>query len=298
MGKSSFILALAAVARVMAAPVAEPVAVTDLVKRAQSVNYNQNYIASGANVQYSPNQNAGSFSVNWNTNGDFVVGLGYQTGDSDPITYSGSFSVSSGTPGGLLSIYGWTTNPLVEYYVVENQGKGYNPGGSQKGTFTTDGSSYVVWQHQQTNQPSIQGTSTFQQYISIRQSARSSGTVTLANHFSAWSGFGMQLGTQNFQVLAVESWQGAGSASLKLSKGAAAATTTTKAATTTAAPTSKPASTSAAGSTSAPAATTTASSSGGSAQWGQCGGSGWSGPTSCVSPYTCHVLNPYYSQCY
>ncbi|KAK6436427.1 hypothetical protein LTR95_007388 [Oleoguttula sp. CCFEE 5521] len=132
---------------------------------------------------------------------------------------------------------------------------------------------------------------------SIRQSARSSGTVTLANHFSAWSGFGMKLGTQNFQVLAVESWQGAGSASLKLSKGAAAATTTTKAATT-AAPTSKPASTSAAGSTSAPAATTTASSSGGSAQWGQCGGSGWSGPTSCVSPYTCHVLNPYYSQCY
>ncbi|KAK6435988.1 hypothetical protein LTR95_007819, partial [Oleoguttula sp. CCFEE 5521] len=79
MGKSSFVLALGAVAGVLAAPVAEPVPVTDLVKRAQSVNYNQNYIASGANVQYSPNQNAGSFSVNWNTNGDFVVGLGYQT---------------------------------------------------------------------------------------------------------------------------------------------------------------------------------------------------------------------------
>ncbi|KAI0794977.1 exo-cellobiohydrolase I precursor [Abortiporus biennis] len=36
----------------------------------------------------------------------------------------------------------------------------------------------------------------------------------------------------------------------------------------------------------------------GQTQWGQCGGIGWSGPTSCVSPYTCHVLNPYYSQCY
>ncbi|OBZ75906.1 Exoglucanase 1 [Grifola frondosa] len=33
-------------------------------------------------------------------------------------------------------------------------------------------------------------------------------------------------------------------------------------------------------------------------QWGQCGGTGWTGATTCVSPYTCHVLNPYYSQCY
>lgn len=58
------------------------------------------------------------------------------------------------------------TNPLVEYYVVENQGNGYNTGGTKKGTLTSDGATYDVWQHQQTNQPSIQGTSTFQQYIS------------------------------------------------------------------------------------------------------------------------------------
>ncbi|KAF3931447.1 hypothetical protein ABW19_dt0203172 [Dactylella cylindrospora] len=32
-------------------------------------------------------------------------------------------------------------------------------------------------------------------------------------------------------------------------------------------------------------------------QWGQCGGIGWTGPTSCVPPATCKVLNPYYSQC-
>ncbi|GJE92061.1 glycoside hydrolase family 7 protein [Phanerochaete sordida] len=34
------------------------------------------------------------------------------------------------------------------------------------------------------------------------------------------------------------------------------------------------------------------------AQWGQCGGIGYTGSTACASPYTCHVLNPYYSQCY
>ncbi|KAK3361129.1 glycoside hydrolase family 7 protein [Lasiosphaeria ovina] len=31
--------------------------------------------------------------------------------------------------------------------------------------------------------------------------------------------------------------------------------------------------------------------------WEQCGGIGFSGPTSCQSPWTCTVSNPYYSQC-
>ncbi|KAJ8084220.1 hypothetical protein PM082_002987 [Marasmius tenuissimus] len=31
--------------------------------------------------------------------------------------------------------------------------------------------------------------------------------------------------------------------------------------------------------------------------WGQCGGIGWTGPTACVSGYSCVVSNPYYSQC-
>jgi O-glycosyl hydrolase len=32
-------------------------------------------------------------------------------------------------------------------------------------------------------------------------------------------------------------------------------------------------------------------------EWGQCGGDYWTGPTACVSPYTCQYQNPYYSQC-
>ncbi|KAI9703516.1 MAG: hypothetical protein M1820_005820 [Bogoriella megaspora] len=40
-----------------------------------------------------------------------------------------------------------------------------------------------------------------------------------------------------------------------------------------------------------------APSSGTVAQWGQCGGIGYTGSTVCASPYTCHVQNSYYSQC-
>ncbi|EAU34072.1 exoglucanase 1 precursor [Aspergillus terreus NIH2624] len=45
--------------------------------------------------------------------------------------------------------------------------------------------------------------------------------------------------------------------------------------------------------------TTTASSTAtaGAQHWGQCGGNGWTGPTTCVSPYTCQKQNDWYSQC-
>ncbi|KAK2015653.1 family 10 glycosyl hydrolase [Colletotrichum eremochloae] len=35
----------------------------------------------------------------------------------------------------------------------------------------------------------------------------------------------------------------------------------------------------------------------GAAHWGQCGGIGFTGPTTCVSPYTCVKVNDWYSQC-
>jgi cellulase len=33
------------------------------------------------------------------------------------------------------------------------------------------------------------------------------------------------------------------------------------------------------------------------AQYQQCGGTGFTGPSTCASPFKCVVLNPYYSQC-
>jgi len=288
MGLSSYLVTLAAIVGAFALPSAEIVedapnfqlrfentTFSSLMKR-QNPNYNQDYIAGGANVQYSPSTSAGTFSVNFNTQGDFVVGIGWQPGNANAITYSGSFSAKGV---GILAIYGWSTNPLVEYYIMEDP-VGYQTAGTQKGSFTSDGATYNVWEHQQVNQPSITGTATFQQYISIRQSPRTSGTVTVQNHFSKWASLGMNLGTLNYQVLAVESWSGSGSGNFKVSKGSAGSSPAP-------APTS-----------SAPGggSTTPPSSGGCSALYGQCGGIGFSGPT-CCSSGTCKASNAYYSQC-
>lgn len=47
------------------------------------------------------------------------------------------------------------------------------------------------------------------------------------------------------------------------------------------------------------AVTTTTASSGGcvAQRWGQCGGQGWTGCTTCQAPYTCRFSNNWYSQC-
>ncbi|KAE9392953.1 endo-1,4-beta-xylanase [Gymnopus androsaceus JB14] len=162
---------------------------------------------------------SGEYEITWDGSGDFVAGQGQNPGStSAEITFGGSFEPNPSSAV-ILSVYGWSQNPLVEYYINE-----FNNGGhfditfeaTQKGTVTSDGSAYNIFIHEQVNQPSIQGTATFNQYISVRESGRTSGTVTVANHVNAWRSLGMDLGTLNYQIVAVESLSGSGQATISL----------------------------------------------------------------------------------
>ncbi|EMR69774.1 hypothetical protein MGN70_009214 [Eutypa lata] len=165
------------------------------------------------NIDYN-NGDGGSYSVTWSNVGNFVGGKGWNPGSgSKNVTYSGTWNGAS--VNSYLALYGWTRNPLIEYYVVESFGS-YNPssGATRLGSVTTDGSTYDIYRTQRVNQPSIDGTSTFYQYWSVRQQKRVGGTINVQAHFDAWASSGLQLGTHNYQILATEGYQSSGSAQI------------------------------------------------------------------------------------
>ncbi len=160
-----------------------------------------------------------AFSASWNNAGDFLARVGLSMGSSKTPDQYTSIAADfaekkSGSAGGYSSIgvYGWTVSPLVEWYVVEDSYQSLGSRGTKKGTFTIDGEgTYDVYYHQQVNQPSIQGTSTFDQFISVRQGARTCGHISLSKHFAQWKTFGMTMGKMEEAKVLIEAGGGSGS---------------------------------------------------------------------------------------
>ena len=120
----------------------------------------------------------------------------------------------------LVSLYGWSTNPLVEYYVIEDDQGGSPALGTFMGTMTSDGGTYNIYEHQQVNQPSIQGTTHLRAVPGDPAGHTTSGTITFQNFVNAWASHGMNLGTMNYQILATEAFGGgSGSSNVTVSHG-------------------------------------------------------------------------------
>lgn len=159
----------------------------------------------------------GAFSCEWNNINNILFRKGKKYNETQTHQQLGNITMSYACnyqPNGnsYLSVYGWTSDPLVEYYIIESWGNWRPPGAVSKGTITVDGGTYDVYETTRVNQPSIKGTATFQQYWSVRKVKRSTGTISISEHFKAWEKMGMKMGKMYEVSLVVEGYQSSGKA--------------------------------------------------------------------------------------
>lgn len=159
----------------------------------------------------------GNYSTTWSNIQNFTGGKGWRVGSRDKvICFEGSYD---GGSNGFLAVYGWTTDDLIEYYVVEDHGQWRPPGNTSDietfGTVESDGGVYDIYRSRRVDKPSIIGNATFYQFWSVRRTKRSSGTVTFANHVDAWEATGLQLGsTWDYMIMESEGYGSSGSSNI------------------------------------------------------------------------------------
>ncbi|WP_295081228.1 glycoside hydrolase family 11 protein [Ruminococcus sp.] len=182
--------------------------------------------------QVSMNPGAGSFTCSWSNIENFLARMGknfdsqkqnYKAFGNIVLTYDVEY-----TPRGnsYMCVYGWTRNPLMEYYIVEGWGDWRPPGdgAERKGNVTLNGNSYEIAKTMRYNQPSLDGTATFPQYWSIRSTSGSAnnqtnymkGTIDVSKHFDAWAQAGLDMSGTLYEVsLNIEGYRSNGSANVK-----------------------------------------------------------------------------------
>jgi endo-1,4-beta-xylanase len=155
------------------------------------------------------------FSVDWSGINDFLGRKGERPGSGNiVVNYNANWQPNGNA---YLCVYGWMTNPLVEYYIVDSWGSWRPPGGEgHVGTLTSDGGTYDIYKIAKSGS-NIQGNGAFTQYWSVRTDKKASGVITVANHINAWKNSGMPTGTFYEVSMTVEGYQSTGKADIKFS---------------------------------------------------------------------------------
>ena len=162
-----------------------------------------------------------AFSATWKNSGELLARCGFQWDGTKTYTQLGTIAADfaetrTGTASSFsyIGVYGWSTNPCIEYYIIEDSFSTMpvNPGNTtNKGTVTIDGGDYILYTRNMTGTSRCSGAMSWVQFWSVRKTARQCGTISITQHFDAWAAAGMMLGRMYEASLLVETGDGTGS---------------------------------------------------------------------------------------
>ena len=166
----------------------------------------------------------GTFNTEWSAQvsaGNFLARRGRNYDASKKATqygpivmnYAADYSASS-QGNSRLCVYGWFKDPLVEYYIIEDWVNWRPQANGGAKTATIDGAEYELFQLDHTGPTILGDTRTFKQYFSVRKQKRTSGTITVSDHFKAWENAGWNIGNLTEVALNVEGWESSGKANV------------------------------------------------------------------------------------
>lgn len=169
-----------------------------------------------------------AFKAEWSASvsrGNFLARRGLDFGSQKKATdypyigmdYEAKYSQTGNGGNSRLCVYGWFENrnaagnpPLVEYYIIEDWVNWRPTANGASKTVTIDGGQYEIFAIDHTG-PTIHGnTETFKQYFSVRKDTRTSGHITVSDHFKAWADQGWGIGNLYEVALNAEGWESSG----------------------------------------------------------------------------------------
>jgi len=178
----------------------------------------------------------GNYSASWTAAADFLARTGVVFDATKKHAQVGTITaqfahdfteapVQGATSKIYVALYGWTVDPLMEYYVIEDHGD-FVPGptasdGSPRtsyGSLTVDDGTYDIWALPVTNRASILGNnSNFTQIFNVRRVRRKCGQISLSEHFAKWDAVGLTLGKLEEAMFLMEAQNNSGTIDVKAS---------------------------------------------------------------------------------
>ncbi len=164
-----------------------------------------------------------AFIASWNNSGDYLGRMGFEWGTAGKaFTAYGDITADlafkkNGTGGqySYVGIYGWSTNPCIEWYIVDDSYSAmpFNTGTAPSGTADLDGGTYNLVKRNTTGTGGNRcgNVTAWDQFYSIRKTGRQCGTISVSEHFKTWDAKGWKLGNLLEVKILVEAASGVGS---------------------------------------------------------------------------------------